>query len=179
MKQFVMRLLYSLYCAESWSYRIPMRILGPLFDRLYKWLYFWDPFGYIHKNNPTVEHYIKNIHKSMKIGFYDINIGIGIARAEGTLAFMFVPYEMLILSVFKKLRILPIQNFHFLIFLIITCGLSLLFTHFLGQKNEEYIGYFHKFESHKNNAVWHVISSIFFIGAICAGIISIMWWNEN
>ena len=64
-----MRLLYSLYCAESWSYRIPMRILGPLFDRLYKWLYFWDPFGYIHKNNPTVEHYIKNIHKSMKIGF--------------------------------------------------------------------------------------------------------------
>ena len=76
-------------------------------------------------------------------------------------------------------EILPIQNSHFLIFLIITCGLSLLFTHFLGQKNEEYIGYFHKFESHKNNAVWHVISSIFFIGAICAGIISIMWWNEN
>ena len=179
MKQFVMRLLYSLYCAESWSYRIPMRILGPLFDRLYKWLYFLDPFGYIHKNNPTVEHYIKNIHKSMKIGFYDKNIGMSILRAEGTLVFMFVPYEMLILSVFKKLKILPIQNSHFLIFLIITCGLSLLFTHFLGQKNEEYIGYFHKFESHKNNAVWHVISSIFFIGAICAGIISIMWWNEN
>lgn len=101
-----MRLLYSLYCAESWSYRIPMRILGPLFDRLYKWLYFWDPFGYIHKNNPTVEYYIKNIHKSMKIGFYDKNIGMSILRAEGTLAFMFVPYEMLILSVFKKLRIL-------------------------------------------------------------------------
>ena len=76
-------------------------------------------------------------------------------------------------------EILPIQNSHFLIFLIITCGLSLLFTHFLGQKNEEYIGYFHKFESHKNNAVWHVISSIFFIGAICAGIISIIWWNES
>ena len=45
--------------------------------------------------------------------------------------------------------------------------------------NERKIGYFHKFESHKNNAVWHVISSIFFIGAVCAGIISIMWWNEN
>lgn len=72
-----------------------------------------------------------------------------------------------------------IQNFHFLIFLIITCSLSLLFTHFLGQKNEEYIGYFHKFESHKNNAVWYVISSIFFIGAVCAGIICIMWWNDK
>lgn len=117
--------------------------------------------------------------KRWKLFFMIINIGIGIARAEGTLAFMFVPYEMLILSVFKKLKILPIQNSHFLIFLIITCGLSLLFTHFLGQKNEEYIGYFHKFERHKNNAVWHVISSIFFIGAVCAGIISIMWWNEN
>ena len=70
----------------------------------------------------------------MKIGFYDKNIGMSILRAEGTFAFMFVPYEMLILSVFKKLRILPIQNSHFLIFLIITCGLSLLFTHFLGQK---------------------------------------------
>ena len=115
----------------------------------------------------------------MKIGFYDKNIGMSILRAEGILVFMFVPYEMLILSVFKKLKILPIQNSHFLIFLIITCGLSLLFTHFLGQKNEEYIGYFHKFESQKNNAVWHVISSIFFIGAICAGIISIIWWNES
>ena len=40
--------------------------------------------------------------KQWKSFFYDINIGIGIARAEGTLAFMFVPYEMLILSVFKK-----------------------------------------------------------------------------
>lgn len=87
---------------------------------------------------------------------------------------MFVPYEMLILSVFKKLRILHIQNSHFLIFLIIAFGLSLLFTHFMGQKDEEYIGYFHKFESHKNNTVWHVISSIFLIGAVCAGIISIM-----
>ena len=115
----------------------------------------------------------------MEVVFYDINIGIGIARAEGTLAFMFVPYEMLILSVFKKFRILPIQNSLFHISLIITCGLSLLFTHFLGQKDEEYIGYFHKFESHKYNAVWHVISSIFFIGAVCAGILSIMWWNES
>ena len=89
----------------------------------------------------------------MEVVFYDINIGVGIARAEGTLAFMFVPYEMLILSVFKKLRILPIQNSHFRIFLIIACVLSLLFTYFLSEKNEEYIGYFHKFESHKNNAV--------------------------
>ena len=31
----------------------------------------------------------------MEVVFYDINIGIGIARAEGTLAFMFVPYETL------------------------------------------------------------------------------------
>ena len=60
-----------------------MRILGPLFDRLYKWLYFWNPFGYIHKNNPTVEHYIKNVYKTLEVVFYDINIGIGIARAEG------------------------------------------------------------------------------------------------
>lgn len=52
----------------------------------------------------------------MKIGFYDKNIGMSILRAEGTLVFMFVPYEMLILSVFKKLKILPIQNSHFLIF---------------------------------------------------------------
>ena len=111
--------------------------------------------------------------------YFMIYIGVGIARAEGTLAFMFVPYEMLILSVFKKLRILPIQNSHFLISLIITCVLSLLFTYFFSQKNEEYIGYFHKFESHKNNAVWHVISFIFFFGAIYAGIISIMWWNES
>lgn len=179
MKLFVIRLLYSLYCAECWSYRMPMRKLGPLFDRFYKLLYFWDPFGYIQKKNPTLDHYIRNIHKSMDIGFYDKKIGMSITRAEGTLAFIFVPYEMLILSFFKKLKILPIQNSHFNIFLIITCGLSLLFTHFLGQKNEEYIGYFHKFESHKNNAVWHVISSIFFIGAVCAGIICIMWWNEN
>ncbi|WP_141241280.1 hypothetical protein [Prevotella sp. 885] len=140
---------------------------------------FWNPFGYIQKNNPTLEHYIKNVHKTMEVVFYDIKIGIGIARAEGTLAFIFVPYEMLILSIFKKLRIFPIQNSHFLIFLIITCGISILFTHYLGQKNEEYIGYFHKFESHKNNAVWHVISSMFFIGAVCAGIISIMWWHES
>ena len=179
MKLFVVRLLYSLYCAECWTYRMPMRKLGPMLDRLAKRLYFWNPFGFIQKNNPTLEHYIRNIHKTMDIVFYDINIGMGITRAEGTLVSMFVPYEMLILSVFKKLRILPIQNSHFHIFLIITCGLSLLFTHFLDPKNEEYIGYFHKFESHKNNAVWHVISSIFFIGAICAGIISIMWWNEN
>ena len=41
---------------------------------------------------------------------------------------------MLILSIFKKLRIFPIQNSHFLIFLIITCGISILFTHYLGQK---------------------------------------------
>ena len=54
----------------------------------------------------------------MEVVFYDMNIGIGISRAEGTLAFMFVPYEMFILSVFKKFRILPIQNSHFLIFLI-------------------------------------------------------------
>jgi len=119
------------------------------------------------------------LYKTLEVVFYDINIGIGIARAEGTLASMFVPYEMLILSVFKKLRILPIQNSHFLIFPIIAYGLSSLFTLFMGQKDDEYIGYFHKFESHKNNTVWHVISSIFFIGAVCAGIICIMWWNEN
>ena len=114
---------------------------------------FLNPFGYIQKNNPTLEHYIRNVYKTMEVVFYDINIGVGIARAEGTLAFMFVPYEMLILSVFKKFRILPIQNSHFHIFLITTCCLSLLFTYFLSEKNEEYIGYFHKFESHKNNAV--------------------------
>ena len=179
MKLFVIRLLYSLYCAERWSYRIPIRILGPFINRVCKRLYFWNPFGYIQKNNPTLEHYIRNVYKTMEVVFYDINIGVGIARAEGSLAFMFVPYEMLILSVFKKFRILPIQNAHFHIFLITTCCLSLLFTHFLSEKNEEYIGYFHKFESHKNNAVWHVISSIFFIGSVCAGIIFIMWWNEN
>ena len=127
-------IIFSIYCAERWSYRIPMRILGPFINRVCKRLYFWNPFGYIQENNSTLEHYIKNVYKTLEVVFYDINIGIGIARAEGTLAFMFVPYEMLILSVFKKLRILPIQNSHFLIFLIITCGLSLLFTHFLGQK---------------------------------------------
>lgn len=174
-----MRLFYSLYCAECWSYRISMRILGPLFDRFIKWIYFWDPFGYIQKNNSSVEHYIRNIHKSQDIGFYDKNIGMSISRAEGTLSVIFVPYEMLILSVFKKLRILPIQDSHFLIFLMISCGLSLLFTHFMGLKDDEYIGYFHKFERRKNNAVWHVISSIFSIGAVCAGIISVMLWNEN
>ena len=158
---------------------MPMRKLGPMLDRLAKRLYFWDPFGFIQKNNPTLEHYIRNIHKTMDIVFYDKYSGVSIARAEGELAFIFVPYEMLILSVFKKLRILPIQNSHFNIFLIIACCLSLLFTHFMGQRNDEYIGYFHKFESHKNNAVWHAISSIFFIGAVCAGIICIMWWNEN
>ena len=179
MKLFVIRLLYSLYCAERWSYRIPIRILEPFINRVCKWLYFWNPFGYIQKNDPTLEHYIRNVYKTMEVVFYDINIGVGIARAEGTLAFMFVPYEMLILSVFKKFRILPIQNSHFHIFLIITCALSLLFTYFLSERNEEYIDYFHKFESHKNNAVWHVISSIFFIGSVCAGIIFIMWWNEN
>lgn len=110
------------------------------------------------------------MYKTLEVVFYDLDIGIGSACAEGT---------MLILSVVKKLGILPIQNPHFLIFLIITCAISLLFTHFLGQKNEEYIGYFHKFERHKHNAVWHVISSIFFIGAVCAGIISIIWWNES
>ena len=179
MKLFVIRLLYTLYCAERWSYRIPMRILEPFINRVCKRLYFWNPFGYIQKNNPTLEHYIRNVYKTMEVIFYDINIGIGIARAEGILAFMFVPYEMLILFVFKKLRILHIQNSHFLIFLIIACGLSLLFTHFMGQKDEEYIVYFHKFESHKNNTVWHVISSIFLTGAVCAGIISIVWWNES
>lgn len=76
------------------------------------------------------------MYKTLEVVFYDINIGIGIARAEGTLAFMFVPYEMLILSVFKKFRILPIQNSHFLIFLMISCGLSLLFTHFMGLKDD-------------------------------------------
>lgn len=156
-----------------------MRILEPFINRVCKRLYAWNPFGYIQKNNPTLGHYIRNVYKTMEVVFYDLDIGIGIARAEGTLAFMFVPYEMLILSVVKKLGILPIQNPHFLIFLIITCAISLLFTHFLGQKNEEYIGYFHKFERHKHNAVWHVISSIFFIGAVCAGIISIIWWNES
>ena len=143
MKLFVIRLLYSPYCAERWSYRIPIRILGPFINRVCKRLYFWNPFGYIQKNNPTLEHYIRNVYKTMEVVFYDINIGVGIARAEGTLAFMFVP------------------------------------TYFLSEKNEEYIDYFQKFESHKNNAVWHAISSIFFIGAVCAGIIFIMWWNEN
>ena len=156
-----------------------MRMLRPLINHVCKRLYFWNPFGFIQKNNPTLEHYIRNVYKTMEVVFYDINIGVSIARAEGTLAFMFVPYEMLILSVLKKLRILPIQNSHFHISLIITCVLSLLFTYFLSEKNEEYIGYFHKFESHKNNAVWHVISFIFFFGAIYASIISIMWWNES
>lgn len=136
MKLFVMRLLYSLYCAECWSYRISMRILGPLFDRFIKWIYFWDPFGYIQKNNSSVEHYIRNVYKTMEVVFYDKNIGTSISRAEGTLSVIFAPYEMLILSVFKKLRILPIQDSHFLIFLMISCGLSLLFTHFMGLKDD-------------------------------------------
>jgi len=154
-------------------------MLRPLINHVCKRLYFWNPFGFIQKNNPTLEHYIRNVYKTMEVVFYDINIGVGIAHAEGTLAFMFVPYEMLILSALKKFRILPIQNSHFHISLIITCVLALLFTYFFSQKNDEYIGYFHKFESHKNNAVWHVISSIFFIGSVCAGIIFIMWWNES
>ena len=117
MKLFVIRLLYSLYCAERWSYRIPIRILGPFINRVCKRLYFWNPFGYIQKNNPTLEHYIRNVYKTMEVVFYDINIGIAIARAEGTLAFMFVPYEMLILSVFKKFRI-PI-SLYFLLSLVV------------------------------------------------------------
>ena len=109
-------------------------MLRPLINHVCKRLYFWNPFGFIQKNNPTLEHYIRNVYKTMEVVFYDINIGIGIARAEGTLAFMFVPYKMLILSVLKKLRILPIQNSHFLISLIITCVFSLLFTYFFSQK---------------------------------------------
>jgi hypothetical protein len=78
MKLFVVRLLYSLYCAECWTYRMPMRKLGPMLDRLAKRLYFWDPFGFIQKNNPTLEHYIRNIHKTMDIVFYDKNLGVSI-----------------------------------------------------------------------------------------------------
>ena len=74
-----------------------MRILEPFINRACKRPYFWNPVGYIQKNNPTLEHYRKNVYNTMEVVFYDINIGIGIARAEGTLAFMFVPYEMLIL----------------------------------------------------------------------------------
>jgi hypothetical protein len=76
-----------------------------------------NPFGYIQNNNPTLEHYIRNVYKTMEAVFYDINIGIGIARTEETLAFMFVPYEMLILSVFKKFRI-PI-SLYFLLSLVV------------------------------------------------------------
>ena len=104
MKLFVIRLLYTLYCAERLSYRIPKRILEHFINRVCKRLYFWNLFGYIQKNNPTLEHYIRNLYKTLEVVFYDINIGIGIARAEGTLASMFVPYEMLILSVFKNLE---------------------------------------------------------------------------
>lgn len=64
-----MRLLYSLYCAERWSYRIPMRILGPFINRVCKRLYFWNPFGYIQENNPTLEHYIKMCIKRWKLFF--------------------------------------------------------------------------------------------------------------
>lgn len=179
MKRFVMRLLYSLYCAERWSYRVPMRIFGPVINRVAKLLYNWNPFGYIQKNNPTLEHYIKHVYKTTDTVFYDLNIGLGIARAEGTLVFSFVPYAMFILSVLKKLGILPIQSFQFYIFLVITCGVSLLFTYFMGRKNDEYIGYIKKFEKCKNNVIWHIISSLFFIGSICAVIVSIMWWNES
>ena len=81
------------------------------------YIFFLNPFGYIQKNNPTLEHYIRNVYKTMEVVFYDINIGIGIARTEETLAFMFVPYEMLILSVFKKFRI-PI-SLYFLLSLVV------------------------------------------------------------
>ena len=65
--------------------------------------------------------------------------------------------------------------------MLIFCNLALMlaFIHFMDLKDDEYIGYFHKFERRKNNAGWHVISSIFTIGAVCAGIISVMLWNEN
>ncbi len=176
MKLFVIRLLYSLYCAERWNYRVTMRVLDPFINRLCKLLYSWNPFGFVQKNNPTLERYIENVHRSNRIVFYDYVIG---AQAEGILVSSFVPCEMLIFSVIRKLRILPIQYSHFSIYLIISCVISLVFTHFFGLKNDEYIGYFHKFEQHKNNAVWHIVSSVFFIGAVCAGIFCIILWNES
>ncbi len=33
---------------------------------------FLNPFGYIQKNNPTLEHYIRNVYKTMEVVFFMI-----------------------------------------------------------------------------------------------------------
>ena len=136
-------------------------------------MYIFNPFGIIKKKYKNLDEYIKYIHESENDIYNDLDYGINIMRGQGFLVSSFVPYLMLIASLIKYLRPDLFSEESFRTVLIIAFCISSLINYLAAFRNDKFKLYFKKFNKEKSHLKWHLISVIFYAGAIYSFLLSL------
>jgi hypothetical protein len=174
---FINSVFYSLYCFDRWIYRLLDSIFKPLRISMCKLMYILNPFGIIKKRYKKLDEYIKYIHESENDIYNDLDYGINIMRGQGFLVSSFVPYLMLIISLLiKYFKPDLFSEDPFKTVLIITFCISSLINYLAAFRNDKFKLYFKKFNKEKSHLKWHLISAIFYAGAIYIFLFSLQLW---
>jgi hypothetical protein len=170
---FINRILYSHYCFQRWIYGLMDSISKPLIILICKLMYNWDPFGIIKRRNKNLDDYIKNVFFASNEALNNLDYGMGFMEAQVALVSSFVPYLMLIASLIKYLKPDLFSEESFRTVLIIAFCISSLINYLAAFRNDKFKLYFKKFNKEKSHLKWHLISVIFYAGAIYSFLLSL------
>lgn len=86
---------------------------------------------------------------------------------------------MLVISINKYMRVLPMPDMPFEAWLLITATLSSSIIDFFCLRKDRFKTYFKKFKNKKNILKWHLVCLLYFIGTCISTYYAIMFFNAE
>lgn len=176
---FFNRTLYSLYCWEMVLDKVVDFLFTPFRLLLSKAIYKLNLFGSVKRHYHSYEEF----EEDKKRGYEDLtcNLDYGTCsyRSKGTLSASLMPYFMLIISINKYMRVLPMPDMPFEAWLLITATLSSSIINFFCLRKDRFKTYFKKFKNKKNILKWHLVCLFYIIGTCISTYYAIMFFNAE
>ena len=147
-----------------------------------KFMYHWDPFGYIKKNNMSMEEFAREKLK-LEIHMYrDIDDGYCSQRAQGNTVGIFMMYSFLIVSFLRYKRILYLDESYFFHMLMGLGFTSFIVVYLVAFRKDRYKEYFKKFKREKNrkfkDTCWNIITFVLYVGILYCIAQSVILWHK-
>ena len=125
----------------------------------------------------------EEFEEDKKRGYEDLtcNLDYGTCsyRSKGTLCASLMPYFMLVISINKYMRVLPMPDMPFEAWLLITATLSSSIINFFCLRKDRFKTYFKKFKNKKNILKWHLVCLFYIIGTCISTYYAIMFFNAE
>lgn len=160
MELIINRMLFSLYCLEN-------SIAGFFDNFVYKrlmicfckFLYRFDFFGNISKNNISFDEYVNHTFDSAKEATENVDYGLSIVNSQGALCVVLFPF---ILSILFLLNYIFVSLFFYIkpiLLITVSLALSYFICYVFSFRDNKYKVYFAKFRKSKCNKKWHMITT--------------------